>query len=160
MNRRAAHFVTRLYPRVWRERYGDEFEALLLTENGSFGALLNVARSALKEHIALTQKRAEEQYLPSFGSIAKKPSAALPIVMSLTALGIVIGHIVMAGIARQPDEGAAAHSWQLLMAMQLPLLLFFAVKWLPRAPRQTFAVIALQAIAAMAAIAPVFLLKW
>ena len=32
----------------------------------------------------------------------------------------------------RPDEGTIAHLWQLLMAGQLPVLAFFAIKWLPR----------------------------
>jgi hypothetical protein len=42
------------------------------------------------------------------------------------------------------------------MAGQLPVLLFFAVTWLRKAPRQTLGVLALQAGAVLAAIAPVF----
>ena len=69
----------------------------------------------------------------SFTGIVRKPSAFVPLAMSLTALG-VIGVAAMFGhLVPQPDEGAEAHLWQLLMAGQLPVLAFFAVKWLPRA---------------------------
>jgi hypothetical protein len=44
------------------------------------------------------------------------------------------------------------------MAAQLPLLLFFAVRWLPRSPKQAAQVMALQAGAAIAALAPVYFL--
>jgi hypothetical protein len=94
------------------------------------------------------------------GSIVRQPSAFVPVVMSLAALTTVIFHLAVYGAARQPDEGAAAHLWQLLMAGQLPVLLFFAIRWLPRAPRQTLCVLGLQAGAALASLAPVFLLKW
>jgi hypothetical protein len=40
----------------------------------------------------------------------------------------------------------------------MPVLLFFAVKWLPSAPRQALLVLALQAGAVLAAMAPVYLL--
>jgi hypothetical protein len=99
-----------------------------------------------------------EQY--RFGAIARQPSAFVPVVMSLAALTTVIFHLALYGPARQPDEGAAAHLWQLLMAGQLPVLLFFSIKWLPRAPRQTLCVLGLQAGAALASLAPVFLLQW
>ena len=89
----------------------------------------------------------------------KKPSAFLPVAMSLVALAVVLIHVAIFGAAREADEGAAAHLWQLLMAAQLPLLAFFAIKWLPRSPRQALLVIALQAGAAVAALAPVFLLN-
>jgi hypothetical protein len=49
--------------------------------------------------------------------------------------------------------------WQLLMAAQMPVLAFFAIKWLPRAPRETLYVLALQAGAVLASIAPVFFLN-
>ena len=76
--------------------------------------------------------------------------------MSLTALTLVVVHIAMFGAVREADEGATAHLWQILMAGQMPVLAFFAIKWLPRAPRQTLYVLALQAGAALASIAPVF----
>lgn len=137
MNKRLARLVTRLYPRSWRGRYGEEFEMLLVTQHGSVRALLDVAWSALKEHVLPSRTWADSQCRPSFASIMKKPSAIVPMAMSIAALGVVLGHIATAGIARQADEGMAAHSWQLLMVTQMPVLLFFAIKWLPKAPKQT-----------------------
>jgi hypothetical protein len=57
----------------------------------------------------------------------RKPSAFLPVAMSLAALGVVLFHVAIFGAARETDEGAAAHLWQVLMAGQLPLL-FIAVR--------------------------------
>jgi len=91
-------------------------------------------------------------------SIMKKPSAFLPVSMSLAALAVVLGYVTMFGTARQEDEGTAAHLWQILMAGQAPVVAFFAIKWLPRAPRQALPVLALQAGAALAALAPVYFL--
>jgi hypothetical protein len=90
----------------------------------------------------------------------KRPSALLPFAMSGAALAIVLVHIVVAGIARQPDEGTEAHLWQLLMVGQLPVIAFFAATSLPRCPGPALLVLALQAVAAFAAFAPVFLLRW
>jgi hypothetical protein len=95
----------------------------------------------------------------SFGAIMKRPSAFLPLVMSLTALTLVLGHIAIYGAAREADEGAVAHLWQLLMAGQMPVLAFFLIKWLPRAPRQTLCVLSLQAGAMLASLAPIFFLN-
>ena len=89
----------------------------------------------------------------------KKPSAFLPVAMSLAALAIVLIHVAIYGVVREADEGAAAHLWQLLMAAQLPVLVFFAFRWLPRSPKQALLVMALQASAAVAALAPVYFLK-
>ena len=90
----------------------------------------------------------------------KYPSAFLPITMSLFAVAVVMTHIALFGTARQPDEGAAAHLWQLLMAGQLPIVAFFGIRWLPQAPRDALLALALQATAAVAALAPVYFLHW
>ena len=89
-------------------------------------------------------------------SFWKRPSAWVPVLMSLSALAIVLIHIVRFGTAREADEGTAAHIWQILMATQLPIIAFFAIKWLPRNPKSTVAVLAFQALAGLAAMAPVF----
>ena len=91
-------------------------------------------------------------------AMMKQPSAFIPMAMSLAALATVVVHVVLVGTARQVDEGVAAHLWQLLMALQIPFIAFFAIKWLPRAPRQALLILAFQAAAALAALAPVFLL--
>ncbi len=92
-------------------------------------------------------------------SALKRPSALIPLVMSLAALGVVLGHIAVSGTAREPDEGAAAHIWQLLMAGQIPFIAFFALTWLPRDPGPALLVLGLQLAAGLAAAAPVFLLR-
>lgn len=79
--------------------------------------------------------------------------------MSFAALATVLVHVAMFGGAREADEGTAAHIWQILMAGQLPIVAFFAIKWLPRTLRQALLVLALQAGAALAALAPVFFLN-
>lgn len=89
----------------------------------------------------------------------RQPSALIPIAMSAAALALVLGHVAIFGAAREADEGTAAHLWQLLMAGQIPAVLYFAVKWLPRAPGPALRVLALQAVAGAAACAPVYLLK-
>ena len=45
------------------------------------------------------------------------------------------------------------------MAAQLPIVAYFAVRWLPRAPAQAVAVLALQAVAAMVPIATIVVLE-
>jgi len=164
MSPRLARLLTRLYPRLWQERYGDEFEALLLDGRGGPGTLANVICSALCEHLTPTQGGDMNRDPNSFSAILKHPSAFLPLVMSLAALGVIgvaatysvlhYGH----GLIPELDEGTAAHLWQLLMAGQLPVLAFFAIKWLPRAPRPTLCVLVLQAGGVLAAMAPVYFL--
>jgi hypothetical protein len=98
--------------------------------------------------------------LPADAALLKRPSGLVPIAMAVAALAIVIGYAAMFGTARQADEGTAAHIWQLLMAGQLPIIAFFAIKWLPTEPRQTLFVLALQVGAALAALFPVWWLQW
>jgi hypothetical protein len=93
-------------------------------------------------------------------TLIKRPSAFVPVAMSFAALAIVLVHIIRSGVARQADEGTAAHLWQLLMAAQIPIIAFFAIRWLPQSPRSALPVLALQAVAALAALAPVYLLNW
>jgi hypothetical protein len=92
--------------------------------------------------------------------VLKRPSAFLPVAMSLGALATVLVFLALHGPAPQADEGAAAHIWQLLMTAQVPIVVFFAIRWVPQAPRQALPVLALQVAAALAAMAPVFLLHW
>ena len=88
----------------------------------------------------------------------KQPSALVPLAMSFAALTMVIVHFAMYGIVHEADEGTPAHIFQLLMVAQAPVVAFFALKWLPRAPGQTLQVLALQAGAGFAALAAVFFL--
>lgn len=95
----------------------------------------------------------------NFSNVMKQPSAFLPVVMSLAALAVVLVHTAMFGVVREADEGTAAHLFQLLIAGQLPIVAVFAIKWLAQSPRQALQVLALQAAAGLAALAPVFLLQ-
>ena len=89
----------------------------------------------------------------------KQPGAFLPLVMSIAALAFLLTHFAMFGNVRAPDERAPARIFQLLLAAQLPIIALFAIKWLPRAPKQTALILALQASAGIVAIATVLLLE-
>jgi hypothetical protein len=89
----------------------------------------------------------------------KQPSALPPIAMSVGALALVLGHVAIFGAVREADEGSAPHLWQLLMAGQVPVVAYFAMKWVPRALGRALRVLALQAVAALAACAPVYWFK-
>jgi len=91
-------------------------------------------------------------------AIIRQPSAFLPVTMSLLALATLLVAFITGGLVRETDEGTAAHIWQLLMGGQMPIVAYFAIKWLPQAPRQALYVLALQVGIALAALAPVYLL--
>lgn len=80
--------------------------------------------------------------------------------MSILAGLIVAYAVVTHGVAPQADETTPAFLWQALMLLQAPIVLFFAVRWLPTSPRRGALVLFAQIAAAAAAAAPVFLLGW
>jgi hypothetical protein len=90
----------------------------------------------------------------------KHPSAFLPVVMSLGAFATVLIYLALNGPTPQTDEGTAAHIWQLLMAGQLPVIAFFFITNVRKTTREAVSVLALQCVAALAAMAPVYLLHW
>ncbi len=94
----------------------------------------------------------------SIPTILKKPSAFLPIVMSLAALATVGIYVAFHGTTPQTDEGAAAHIWQLLMAAQIPIIAYFIIRWLPKAVKPVLLILVIQACAILAALAPVYFL--
>lgn len=82
----------------------------------------------------------------------------IPLLMSATALLIVLAAAVAQGPARPADEGTAAHLFQLLIAGQVPIVGFFAIKWLPRDPPHALWMLGAQLLAAALAMLPVALL--
>jgi hypothetical protein len=97
-------------------------------------------------------------------SMMKEPSAHIPLVMSLTGLALIALKVVgdfatHGGLVHEADEGIEAHLWQLLMVGQVPVMAFFAFKWLRRAPSRTLCVLASQTGAALTSIAAVFLFR-
>ncbi|MBZ5674208.1 MAG: hypothetical protein LAP61_08190 [Acidobacteriia bacterium] len=98
-------------------------------------------------------------------SLLKRPSAFVPLAMSLAALTLLLVYVAMFGNAHPADdaevhdERGPARIFQLLLAAQLPIIAFFAIKWLPRAPKEGLIVLVLQAGAGIAAIATVLFLE-
>jgi hypothetical protein len=91
-------------------------------------------------------------------AMLRHPTAIVPMAMSLGALAMVAWYVASYGTAPQPDEVAQVHLWRLLIAGQLPFAAYFALRWLPRVPRQALAVLALQLGAVALAVAPVAML--
>ena len=89
-------------------------------------------------------------------SMLKQPSAFLPLALSLCALALVLVATQLFGAGHEPDEGTPAHLFQLLMVIQAPIILYFAVTWLPKDAPQASRILALQVGAALAALAPVY----
>ena len=51
--RSTARFLIHLYPASWRERYGEEFQALLEDSAPSFSAVLDLMKGAIKMHLTV-----------------------------------------------------------------------------------------------------------
>ena len=64
-----------------------------------------------------------------------RPGVFVPILMSMIAIAMVAGHALIYGTTSEAEEGTAAHIFQLLIILQIPIIVLFAVKWLPKEPR-------------------------
>ncbi len=92
-------------------------------------------------------------------ALLRQPTGYLPVVMSVGALTMIVWFVAVHGVVHQPDEGAQAHLWQLLVAGQVPLIAYFAFRWLPTATRPALVVLAVQAAAVvLLALAPLWAL--
>jgi hypothetical protein len=92
--------------------------------------------------------------------LLKELSGWVPIAMSVAVVVMLLGFFFMSGPpVREVDEGVAAHVFQLLMAGQIPIIAFFALRWLPQRPREALQVLVLQFAAGIIAAAPVFIFQ-
>ena len=82
-----------------------------------------------------------------------------PIGMSAAALALVVVALTTGWERGAHDEGAVAHSWQLLVGLQVPLILAFVVTSDWRRPRGPVGVLGLQILGLLLAMAPVAILR-
>ena len=87
-------------------------------------------------------------------SMLRQMSALVPLAMSLAALLLVIYQLIISAHSSGAEADAVASVFQLLIVGQAPFAAYFAVKWMPRAPGDAMLILALQAAAAVAALAP------
>ncbi len=91
--------------------------------------------------------------------LIKKPSAWIPIALSLAVLTTMLISFSITGIpTRQSDEGTAAHLFQIWLVLEGLMIGYFALKWFTREPRQAIWLLVLQVTAVLAACAPVYYL--
>ncbi|NOH02780.1 MAG: hypothetical protein HND47_12875 [Chloroflexi bacterium] len=93
-------------------------------------------------------------------SLLKQPSVWIPLAMSFVALAFLLSYVAIYGFANgssDGDEGAPARIFQLIMAAQLPIAGYFAIKWLPKEPKQSLLILGLQAVAW---IIPILAVMW
>ena len=94
-------------------------------------------------------------------TLIRRPSAWMPMAVSFAALVLLLGYVAVFGATGRPgrDEGAPARIFQLLLLAEAVLIVAFAIRWLPRAPRSTMAIVAAQVVAAAIPIVAVSLLE-
>ena len=156
--KRVLRSVYRLYPRWWWRRYGDELEGLVEDTGAAWLTIANIAIGAVT--VRLQHRAPAKPRPPTVRDLFLRPSGFVPVAMSLGALAAIAGHILTSGIAPQTDEGTAAHLWQLLMAGQLPVVAWFAIRWVPERGRRAVAVSAIHVAAMVTALFPVWWFKW
>jgi hypothetical protein len=91
--------------------------------------------------------------------LLKNPSAWVP--LALTAVLFGVFYLSFAGIIPPDptgDEGTAAHLFQIWLVLEVALVTFFAIKWLPRNPKDALAILFLQLCGVFAGCFPVWYL--
>ena len=94
-----------------------------------------------------------------FTTLLKKPSGFLPIAMSLAAIADIIIYLAVVGNVQQEDESAAARIFQLLILLQVPIMMYFAARWLPKFPKPAVSILLIQVGAIAAAVIPILILE-
>ncbi len=87
----------------------------------------------------------------------KKPSAWIPIILSLTML-MVLGAYLSKIIPPDPsgDEGTGAHLFQIWLILESVLIPFFVIRWFTKFRSQTLQILAIQIILVFIVCLPVF----
>jgi capsular polysaccharide biosynthesis protein len=99
--RSTARFLIHLYPASWRERYGEEFQALLEDSAPSFSAVLDLMKGAMKMHLKV----------PSFPKLALLLSVAGMLAGWGISFLVTPSYISQATLllAQQPGSAPADH---------------------------------------------------
>ncbi|MGN6423621.1 MAG: hypothetical protein ACTHLA_09960 [Asticcacaulis sp.] len=162
MTQRDYKWLIRLFPGRWQDRYGQEFLELLDVEGLSAAAIFDIFKTIMLEWIVTLS--APRMYAMLAGpkqmiTLSTKPSGALPLLMSLTALLIAVVYIATTGGQHQADEGAAAHIFQLMVVGQVPIIGFFLLRWIRTYPMACLGVVSRQILALVAALLPVWIYR-
>jgi hypothetical protein len=89
--------------------------------------------------------------------LLKRLNAYLPLVLSLIMECILLYFLFRHGTpVREKDEGVGAHLFQIWLAIEVILIAYFAVTWLPRSPKQALVILLVQIAAVIVVCAPVF----
>jgi len=89
------------------------------------------------------------------GGQLNRIAAIAPILMSAAALALVLVALLTGWERDLKDEGVVAHTWQLLVGFQLPLIVMFLITANWSSPRRTLIILATQGAGLVLAMAPV-----
>jgi uncharacterized membrane protein SirB2 len=92
-------------------------------------------------------------------TLLRDPAGWLPMLLSILALGLVVGFVALNGVVHQEDEGTPARIFQVLILVDAILIGVFALRRLPGSPRSAMAIVALQVLLAAIPLATVKLLE-
>jgi hypothetical protein len=93
-----------------------------------------------------------------FAQLIRKPAAWLPLLFSAAIAALLLTAYLRGDLRPKPDEDAYAHLFQIFLAAQIPIIAWFAIKWMPQAPRPGAIVLILQFLAIAVVCSPVYLL--
>jgi hypothetical protein len=93
------------------------------------------------------------------GALLRKPSGYIPLVMSATALALLLGFLAVSYAMGHPaepteDEAVGAHLYQLLIGLQVFPIGWFVLRWGLAAPLAASGVLALQVLAVCVTFVP------
>ena len=90
-------------------------------------------------------------------TLLKQPGAWVPIAISLIVLATMFFVIAISGPpVRQPDEGVGAHLFQIWLVLEMLMVAFFGIQWLPQKPKGALLILTIQIAAVFLACAPVY----
>jgi hypothetical protein len=89
--------------------------------------------------------------------LLKRPTAFVPLAISAGFLIPLLVGVAQGTLVRQPDEGVAAHLFQILIPLQVIVIAAFAASWLPKRPRPALHILCLQGAALLAVLSIVYL---
>jgi hypothetical protein len=89
-------------------------------------------------------------------NLLKRPTGFLPIAISVAFLVPLSIELLNGTLVRQPDEGTAAHLFQIFIPLQLVVIAWFAVTWLPKRAHCAAPVLGLQGFALLSVLAIVY----
>jgi hypothetical protein len=105
----------------------------------------------------MTQSRSDA--MTDVRRVINRCSGWIPIAMSAAAIALLVLALTTGWERGLKDEGAMAHSWQLLVGLQVPLIVAFLATSDWRAPLRIFAILGLQVLGLVVAMTPVALFR-